>query len=241
MDIRARSGNIDDVRSALRPAHRVLRCYDFYARAEGPIRSELLEAAAPLRPGPGDPLLEAGRPCSDVLLIGSGSMRVYVAGDSGREVTLYHVRSGETCPVNVSAAMLRLNAFANATAAQGLEALRIPAACFRSLSNKSVELRDYVYTATAARFGEVVGKVRELTTRRIDHRLADYLLWKFGGAGGERPVLRSTHQAIAIDIGTAREVVSRRLQEFEALGAVRLGRGRVVLIDARVLDDILNH
>ena len=54
-------------------------------------------------------------------------------------------------------------------------------------------------------------------------------------------MLRSTHQAIAIEIGTAREVVSRRLQEFEAMGAVRLGRGRVALVDARVLDDILNH
>jgi len=241
MDIRVSRGNVDDVRPGLRQAHRVLRNYDFYTRAEGPVRSELLEAAAPLRPAPGDPLLEAGRPCSDVLLIGSGSMRVYVAGDSGREVTLYHVRSGETCPVNLSAAMLRLDAFANAAAAQSLEALRIPAACFRSLSNKSVELRDYIYTATAARFGEVVGKVRELTTRRIDHRLAEYLLRKFRDAGGERPVLRSTHQAIAIEIGTAREVVSRRLQEFEALGAVRLGRGRVVLADARRLDDILNN
>jgi len=241
VDIRASAVDIGDVESRLRPAHRVLRNYDFYTRAERAIRSELLEAATALSPEPGRTMLEAGRPCSDVLLVGGGSMRVYVAGESGREVTLYHVRSGETCPANLSAAMLRLDAVASAAAAHGLQALHIPADCFRRLSRKSVELRDYVYTATVARFGEVVSKVRELTTRRIDQRLAEYLLRRFAESAEERPVLRATHQAIAIELGTAREVISRRLRDFEAMGVVRLGRGRITLADSARLEGIMKN
>ncbi|MDH4107990.1 MAG: Crp/Fnr family transcriptional regulator [Gammaproteobacteria bacterium] len=239
MDTRASRGDFDDVEPDLRPAHHVLSNYGFYTRAERSIRTELLEAAQPVRPEPGATLLEAGRPCGEVLLIGSGSMRVYVAGDSGREVTLYHVRSGETCPANLSAAMLSLYAFASAAATEGLQAAYVPAAGFRRLSKKSAEIRDYMFTSTASRFGEVIGRVRELTTRRVDHRLAEYLLRKFAESGQTRPILKVTHQAIAIELGTAREVVSRRLQELEAAAVVSLGRGRVTLLDERKLRAIL--
>lgn len=217
----------------------ILSNYSFYSDASDALRDELVQSANLVKPANGQTLIEAGRPCGDVLLVGNGDVRVFIAGESGREVTLYHVRVGETCPVNLSAAMLGVRAFAHAMAVNDLEALTFPADVFRALGDVHGELRDYLFTATVSRFGEVIALIREITTRRVDHRLADYLLRRFDQSENDPPTVNATQQAIALELGTAREVVSRRLQELETLGAVRLGRGMIVLSNRPALFSVL--
>jgi CRP/FNR family transcriptional regulator len=222
-------------------AHEVLKHYGFYINSDPGQRMELLAAASPVEAGDGQTLLEAGYACRDVLLVGHGRIRIYIAGESGREVTLYYVHPGESCPVNLGAAMMDIGAYADASAVGDLAALTIPARDFRAICQRNPALQDYVLSATMLRFGEVIALVREITTRRVDHRLAEYLLRMFDASDERPPAAEVTQRNIALDLGTAREVVSRRLQELDSLGAVQLRRGKIILRDRLALHRVIDH
>jgi CRP/FNR family transcriptional regulator len=134
--------------------------------------------------------------------------------------------------------MLDISAYASAVAGGNLTALAIPATDIRSISRRSAALRDYATSAMVLRFAEIISLVREITTRRVSHRLAEYLLGKFDESDGQPPVAAVTQQQIALDLGTAREVVSRKLQELESLGAVKVHRGRIVQLDRLALQQL---
>jgi CRP/FNR family transcriptional regulator len=222
-------------------AHEVLRKYGFYINSSPEQRLELLESANPLEATCGHTLLEAGYSCRDVLLVGRGRIRIFIAGENGREVTLYYVKPGESCPVNLSAAMMGIGAFADAAASGELVALTISAQDFRNMSQRNAALQDYIFSATVLRFGEVIGLIREVTTRRVDHRLAEYLLRKFDESVESPPAAEVTQHNIALDLGTAREVVSRRLQELDSIGAVELRRGKIILQDRLALHRVIGQ
>lgn len=222
-------------------AHEVLKNYGFYRNSNVDQRLELLGVAAPVEAEDGQTLIEMGYVCRDVVLVGHGQIRIFIAGESGREVTLYYVHPGESCPVNLGAAMMGIGAFADASANGRLQALAIPARAFREICRHNDALRDYVFSATVLRFGEVIALIREITTRRVDHRLAEYLLRKFDESDESPPSAEVTQQNIALDLGTAREVVSRRLHELDNVGAVELRRGKIILQDRNALHRVIGR
>jgi CRP/FNR family transcriptional regulator len=241
MDAMVEDGFAETLDSRYRFAHEVLKNYGFYINSDPGQRMELLAAASPVEAGDGQTLLEAGYACRDVVLVGRGRIRISIAGESGREVTLYYVHPGESCPVNLGAAMMDTGAYADASAVGDLAALKIPARDFRDISQRNPALQDYVFSATVLRFGEVIALVREITTRRVDHRLAEYLLRMFDESEERPPTAEVTQQNIALDLGTAREVISRRLQELDSVGAVQLRRGRIILRDRLALHRVIDH
>lgn len=241
MDAAVRDRFVATLDKEQRLRHEVLQHYGFYQGSDSSQRMELLAVSNPVRAADGRCLLEAGHCCKDIILVGRGRLRVYVTGESGREVTLYHVRQGESCPVNLGAAMLGTGAFANAAACGELGGVVIPADKFRHLADANSNVREYVFSATVLRLGEIIAFVREITTRRVDHRLADYLLRRFAESQQDPPVAEVTQQNIATELGTAREVVSRRLQELDGIGAVELRRGRIILRDQRVLRRVIGY
>jgi CRP/FNR family transcriptional regulator len=219
-----------------RPAHEILRHYNFYARSGPGQRMDILAAVQPFDVPAGQVLFEAGEVSRQVYFVGRGLLRVFAKGESGREISLYYVRRGECCPVNLASAKLATGAIADVEASAALHGLSIDVAAFRRLEESNQALRDTVYTVTAARLGTVVKLIREITTRRVEQRLARYLAGKFDESSETPPVVEITQKQIALDLGTAREVVSRRLQELEGAGAVRINRGRIVLQDRSILD-----
>ena len=230
----------ETLESGHRLAHEVLRNYSFYITSDVDQRVELLRAAHPLRVDDGHLLLEAGYACRDVVLVGRGCIRTYLAGESGREVTLYYVHAGESCPVNLGAAMMGIGAFADACASGELVGATIPALDFRAIGRRNAAVHEYAFSATMLRFGEVIDRVREITMRRIDHRLAEYLLRKFAESAESPPAAEVTQLDIALDLGTAREVVSRRLHELDSAGAVELRRGKIILQDRVALRRVID-
>lgn len=240
MDAMADDRFAETLESGHRFAHEVLRNYSFYVNSAADQRMDLLRAAHPLKVEDGHLLLEAGYACRDVVLVGRGRIRTYIAGESGREVTLYYVHAGESCPVNLGAAMMGIGAFANARARGELVGATIPARDFREIGGRNDALQDYLFSATVLRFGEVTDRVREITMRRIDHRLAEYLLRKFDESVESPPAAKVTQRDIALDLGTAREVVSRRLHELDGVGAVELRRGKIILQDRVALRRVID-
>ena len=239
MDAVVRDGFVETLEQEQQVLHDVLQHYGFYQNSTPSQRMELLAVARPVSAGDGQSLLEAGYSCRDALFVGDGQLRVYIRGESGREVTLYNVGRGESCPVNLSAAMMSIGAFADASACGELSGVVIAAERFRQIAETNPDVREYVFTATVLRFGEIISLVREITTRRVDHRLAEYLLRRFADSTDSPPAAHVTQQAIATELGTAREVVSRRLQELDSIGAVEMRRGRIILRDRRVLHRVI--
>lgn len=240
MDAAVRDGFVETLREEQQGLHEVLQHYGFYQNSSPSQRRELLAAARPVAAEDSQSLLEAGYSCREIVFVGTGRLRVYVSGESGREVTLYYVHRGESCPVNLSAAVMGIGAFANASACGELSGVVIAAERFRQIADTNPDVREYVFSATVLRLGEIIALVREITTRRVDHRLAEYLLRRFAESRENPPEAKVTQQNIATELGTAREVVSRRLQELDSTGAVELRRGRIILRDRRVLHRIIS-
>jgi len=155
-----------------------------------------------------------------------GTKRVYKTASSGREITLYEVGPGEICILNAASILSKSPCPAYAAATTEVEMLAVRAPDFRRLFQVHEVLRGFVFSMVNHGFATVMELVTEVAFQKMDQRLLDYLLEK-----SENSSLHTTHQTIANDLGTAREVVSRLLKELERQGRVRLARGRVELVD----------
>jgi CRP/FNR family transcriptional regulator len=218
--------------------HAVLGFYDFYSRAPESFQQKMREVAVYIEVERGHPIMQSGAACAGVLFVGSGRVRIFVEGERGRTANLYHVHSGECCPINIGASLLKTDAVASAVADSALKAVAVPAESFDMLRGESSELRDWLFDATASRYGEIVSLLRNVITLTVDQRLAAYLLKNVleddeGGA-----LVRKTHADLAMDIGTAREVVNRRLKVLQNADIVALGRGAIRIVDQAALTSI---
>ena len=210
----------------------------FFAEAPSELQRVLLAEAAVVHLEAGAYFLREGDLCTQFAIVVSGKMRVFILGETGHEITLYHVGPGEACPLNVSCILSNRPVPAMAQVEEAVEAIVLPAAVFRRWIAEHEALRTFVFEMFSTRLTEVMSLVEEITFRRMDQRLARCLQGHFSGAEAPAGSVVITHAEIAADLGTAREVVSRLLKEFERLGAISLSRGRITMTNAERLRDI---
>jgi CRP/FNR family transcriptional regulator len=206
----------------------------FFTEAPTELRKAITEAATIVHLNTGDYFLREGDPCANFAIVVSGRMRVFKLGESGHEITLYHVGAGEACPLNVSCILSDRPVPAMARVEEAVEAIIVPAATFRRWIADHEYLRKFVFQMFSSRLSEVMSLVEEIAFRRMDQRLARRLSDLFV-EDTSRGSIEITHANIAADLGTAREVVSRLLKDFERVGAIGLSRGRILLRDRAVL------
>ena len=209
----------------------------FFAEAPTDLRRAFAESATVVRLGAGEYFLREGDACAHFAVLVSGRMRVFKLGESGQEITLYHVGPGEACPLNVSCILSDRPVPAMARVEDDVEAIVVPAPAFRAWIGEYEPLRMFVFQMFSTRLTEVMSLVEEVAFRRMDQRLARRLVELLVDEPSDGSV-ETTHAEIAADLGTAREVVSRLLKEFERLGAISLSRGRILLRDRAVLSDL---
>jgi CRP/FNR family transcriptional regulator, anaerobic regulatory protein len=173
----------------------------------------------------GKQIYSEGDACVAIAFVLSGEIRVFKAGQSGREITLYEIGPGETCILNASCILSGRSYPANAVALTNVEVFLVPSADFRRLVDEHEQMRDFVFTLLSRRLSDVMELVEEVAFGRMDERLMEYLIEK--SADGK---LETTHQKIAGDLGTSREVVSRLLKDLERKQTVRLSRNSISLL-----------
>ncbi|HEU5310992.1 MAG TPA: Crp/Fnr family transcriptional regulator [Candidatus Eisenbacteria bacterium] len=208
----------------------------FFADAPPELQREIAQSASVVRLAAGAYFLREGDTCAHFAVVVSGKMRVFKLGESGHEITLYHVGAGEACPLNVSCILSERPVPAMARVEEDVEAVVMPATSFRRWVATHESLRSVVFEMFSNRLTEVMSLVEEVAFRRMDQRLAKRLLELFQTA--THGTVDITHADIAADLGTAREVVSRLLKEFERLGAIGLARGRIELVDGALLKEM---
>jgi CRP/FNR family transcriptional regulator len=163
-------------------------------------------------------------------LLLSGSVRVYKIGESGREITLYRLGPGRSCILTASCIVNDLAFPAHAMVEENVEALVVPAPVFQDWVSRHEVWRKYVFALASQRLANVIMLIEEVAFGRMDKRLADYLSAAATAAEGDPPVLKTTHEAIAADLGSSREVVSRLLKDLEVRGVVKLARGTITVL-----------
>ena len=174
----------------------------------------------------GQQIYHEGDACSAIAFVIAGEIRVYKVGLTGREITLYEIGPGETCILNASCILAGQNYPAHASTVLETDLLLVPSADFRRLVAEHDRMREFVFNILSRRLSGVMELVEEVAFGKMDERLMEYLVER---SGENR--LEATHQKIANDLGTSREVVSRLLKEFEREGTVRISRGVVELIN----------
>lgn len=177
--------------------------------------------------------MEEGMNCSGLALITEGKVRVYKLGESGREITLYRLGTGESCVLTTSCIMSKTPFPAIAITESPVTALIIPTEVVRKWVDEHKIWRQFIFNLVSQRLTDVITVIEEIAFRRMDARLASYLLEQTLDKNSEFHV---THQAIATELGTAREVISRLLKDFETAGAIAISRGTITLKAAHLLE-----
>ncbi len=183
----------------------------------------------------GKVIFRPGDECGKFPFVASGCVRVQRLTDSGREIVLYRVAPNETCILSVASLISADLLAAEAVAETDVVAHVLPAPTFKALMNASEVFRGFVFGGYSQRIATLMSKIEEIACVRIDVRLAERLLHLRASGGA----IATTQQALAADLGTAREVVGRALKQFENFGWVSVSRGAVELTDAGALSRLV--
>jgi CRP/FNR family transcriptional regulator, anaerobic regulatory protein len=182
----------------------------------------------------GATILREGQSCASVPFVMAGSIRVFKAAESGREITLYRIERGQSCILssgcgNASGAAAGIAAFpATAVAEKATRAAFMPHETVRRLLAEGASFRDYVLDQYSARMAGVIELVEEVAFRHLDERLRQWLAERSAASNDRR--VAATHQEIADQLGSSREVVSRILKDWEQRGALELSRGAIGIL-----------
>jgi CRP/FNR family transcriptional regulator len=209
----------------------ILEGFAFYRDAPREVRASMFEAGRYLKLTPGEALFSEGEAASHFAALGSGRLRVYRIGSTGRQITLYHVGPRESSLVGMLSVLLGRPLVATAQAETTTEVVLLPASALREWVGASEAMRAFIFETMTRALVDVATVLEDVAFRSMESRLAVLLIEH---ARDNQPI-RMRHDDIASELGTAREVVSRILESFARQGAIGLSRGRIVVRDVVAL------
>ncbi len=207
---------------------RLLQLFPVFQTLPAAAVEEIVRGAATRQAPAGAVLFEASSPCTGFPMLLEGSVRVVKSAPNGREVQLYRITPGESCLLSSSCLLGGSDYSATGIAETAVTLLALPPALFHCLLAEYKPFRDYVFGLFSERLAELMSLVEAVTFHKLDQRLAALLLRKGG-------LVRATHQGLADELGSVREIVSRLLANFQDRGWVALGREQIRITDAAAL------
>lgn len=201
------------------------------SKLESEAQALISRSMRPLQLASGQRVFSPGDSASNYLMVKSGSVRVSVVTEEGREIMLYHVEPGQTCVLTTSCLLSGAEYGAEAVAESQTEAIILPKPAFEQLLAISPKFRQFVFSSYGDRLHSLIALVQEITARKLDRKLARFLLER-----AEAGVVSLTHEKMANELNTAREVVTRLLNDFAVRGWISLARGRVTVADTEALE-----
>lgn len=161
-------------------------------------------------------------------IVTKGSIRVMRTEPDGREILLYYIKAGETCVMSFLGGIHDDKSKVKAITEEPTEIQFVPMDKVSSLIKEYPEWLDYIFKLYHKRFEELLEVVNEIAFQKMDERLLNFLKRK--SALSDSNIISLTHEQIAIELGTARVVVSRLLKQLEELNVVKLSRNRIEII-----------
>lgn len=176
-----------------------------------------------LEAGAGSSLFHEGQPCAGFPLVLGGEIQVARNSGDGRCLELYRVGPGQVCLVSAAGLLSRRPLAAQGTAMRDVRLAMVAPEVFDAW-NDHPPFRQFIFGVFAERLTDLIAVVDAVAFQRLDQRLADYML-----KGGRH--VRATHQNLADELGTVREMVTRLLNRFEAMGVVKLRREHIEIVE----------
>ena len=211
--------------------NRIVRVLPILEHADPGLLREFQQKAFYARIPQGHDVFVEGDRADAIALLISGVVRVYKIGETGREITLYRFGNGESCIFTANAILSQENFPAIATVEKEAEAVMVPAETFRDWVQRYDLWREFVFDLLSERLSSVMAIVEEVAFHRMDERVAAFLTERLGQSDS----IQITHQEIAAELGSSREVISRILEDFSALGMISVSRGTIKLLDREAL------
>ena len=208
---------------------KLLRMYPVLRELPPDLLRKVEETAKPVQAPAGQRLFGDGSPCTHYPLLIEGIIRASKSSPDGHEILLYRLNPGESCVITVVALLGETSYPAIGTAEGKLSLFGVPRSVFLEMVLKSPAFRVFVFNSLSQRMAHLMALIDDVAFRRLDQRLASRLLL-------HRQPITATHQMLADELGTTREVVSRTLEAFQQSGMLRLGRKRIEILDRNGLD-----
>lgn len=174
--------------------------------------------------------------CAGVFFVRSGTLRVYMLSEEGKDFTLFRLNPGDVCILSASCVLKMIRFEVLIEAETDCRIFVVNANFFSDLAAKNVWVENYSYKVAAERFSDVIEAIQRILFLSVDERLANFLLEEMESKGCN--VIPVTHEQIARYIGSAREVVSRTLKSFYLLGAVELSRKGIKIVNRKLLQSM---
>lgn len=181
----------------------------------------------------GESMHRGSADCAGLYAVLSGQVRAYIISESGREITLFRLFERDICIFSASCMMKNIRFEIFMQAVQETDTLLLPTPVYQQLNRSSIAVADYTSQILSSRLSDVMWLMEQILFMSFDRRLALFLLEQSAASDG---VLTVTHEEIAQDMGTAREVVTRMLKYFQTEGVVTLSRGKIEVKDRRKLE-----
>ena len=199
-------------------------------------QSDLKNFAAPRILEKGTTIIPFKDNCLGLLLVQAGRLRCFIVSDEGREVTLYRLYEYDICLFSASCIMSNIQFEMHIEAEKDTPVLVVPTSLYDRLNTQSVAFSNYSNQLMSARFSDVMWTLEQILFKKMDSRIARSLLSQADNE--ETSTLSVTHDVIARDLGTAREVVTRILKYFRSEGLIELSRGRIELLNRPGLETL---
>lgn len=174
-----------------------------------------------------------GNECSGVILVRSGSLRLYIMSENGKDITLYRLHKGDMCMLSASCVLQAITFDVFVDAEEDSECYIISGSAFAEISAKNPEIKIFALETAVSRFSDVMWIMQQILFMSMDKRLAIFLTDEAARRNSDTVPL--THEQIAKYIGSAREVVSRMLKYFANEGIVENSRKGIKIIDKKRL------
>ena len=177
-----------------------------------------------------------GNECTGIILIKSGSLRLYMLSEDGKEITLYRLFPGEMCMLSASCVLDSITFDVYVDSEENSECVVVGGCAYEDLSRKLVDAKLFALETALSRFSDVMWVMQQILFMSMDKRLAIFLLDEIAQKGGDTVSL--THEQIAKYMGSAREVVSRMLKYFASENLVEVSRGGIKILDKKRLREM---
>lgn len=174
-----------------------------------------------------------GNECSGVIFVCSGSLRLYMMSENGKEITLYRLNKGDMCMLSASCVLKTITFDVFVDAEENSECYIISGSAFAAVSDRNPQIRIFALETAVSRFSDVMWVMQQILFMSMDKRLAIFLSDESARTNSDTIIL--THEQIARYIGSAREVVSRMLKYFASEGIVEVSRKGIKILDKKHL------
>lgn len=184
----------------------------------------------------GTQIFDGTADCVGLIVVRSGQLRNYLLSEDGRQITISHLFAHDVSLLSAACVLPDLQFNVMMEAEKDSEFWNIPACLLRELTEQSLAVAHYASTLLSSNLTELMWLMEQIMWKSVDRRLAGFLLNESRLEGSN--VLKITHEKVASHLGSAREVVTRLLHQFQRQGLVRLTRGTIEILDKKRLEEL---